>query len=136
MARWVQTGVAAKSPLTLAFASLLCLTVAVVLMRPLAAQDQTQAAATEATDDQGSGNLDAEALRVLVAPVAFYPDELLAIVLPASTMGLQVVQAQQLLDKRKTNASAQPGKDWDPAIIALLNYPDVIARMNADLDWT
>jgi hypothetical protein len=75
-------------------------------------------------------------LRALVAPVALYPDDLLALVLPASTSPFQIVQAQRFLDKQKQDPDLQPDTDWDPAVLALLNYPDVIAEMNADLDWT
>ena len=97
------------------------------------AQDTTEqeAAATDAPQ-----LLTPEELRVVVAPIAFYPDEVLAVVLPASTMGLQLVEAQRFLDKRKTDTSLQPNKDWDPSILALINYPDVVERLNADLDWT
>jgi hypothetical protein len=97
------------------------------------AQDTTEqeAAATDAEQ-----LLTPEELRVVVAPIAFYPDEILAIVLPASTTGLQLVEAQRFLDKHKSDASLQPDKDWDPSVIALINYPDVVERLNADLDWT
>ena len=74
-------------------------------------------------------------LEELVGRIALYPDDLLAIVLPASTQPLQVVQAAQLLERRKSDPSAQPAKSWDPSIIALLNYPEVVATMNSDLDW-
>jgi hypothetical protein len=77
-----------------------------------------------------------EDLRKLVAPVALYPDDLLAIVLPASTNPLQIVQAQRFLDKRKTDQKLQPNSEWDPSILALINYPEVVSKMNADLDWT
>jgi Protein of unknown function (DUF3300) len=97
------------------------------------AQDTTeqQAAATE-----GPQLLTPEELRVVVAPIAFYPDEVLAVVLPASTTGLQLVEAQRFLEKHKTDSSLQPDKDWDPSVVALINYPDVVERLNADLDWT
>ena len=90
-----------------------------------------EAAATDAAQP-----LTPEELRVIVAPIAFYPDDVLALVLPASTMGLQLVEAQRFLDKHKTDTSLQPNKDWDPSILALINYPDVVERLNADLDWT
>jgi hypothetical protein len=77
-----------------------------------------------------------EELRVVVAPIAFYPDDVLAVVLPASTTGLQLVEAQRFLEKRKSDSSLQPKEEWDPSVIALLNYPDVVDRLNADLDWT
>ena len=97
------------------------------------AQDTTEQE-TAATDV--AQPLTPEELRVIVAPIAFYPDEVLALVLPASTMGLQLVEAQRFLDKHKTDTSLQPDKDWDPSVLALINYPDVIERLNADLDWT
>ena len=99
----------------------------------VAAQEaETEEAALEADD----GLLSADELRVVVAPVAFYPDEILAVVLPASTTGIQLVQAQRFLEKTRSDASLQPNKDWDPSVLALINYPDVIDLLNADLDWT
>jgi hypothetical protein len=80
--------------------------------------------------------LSADELRALVAPVALYPDELLAIVLPAATNPLQVVEAQRFLDKQKADPNLQPDAEWDPAVLALLNYPEVVKQMNDDLDWT
>ena len=77
-----------------------------------------------------------EELRPLVAPIALYPDDLLAIVLPASTNPLQIVEAQRFLDKRKTDEQLQPNAEWDPSVLALLNYPEVIAKLNADPEWT
>jgi hypothetical protein len=69
----------------------------------------------------------------LVARVALYPDPLLAIVLPASTNALGIVQAQRFLDQ---NTGEQPPEDWDPAIVSLCNYPEVVQMMSDDLDWT
>jgi len=88
----------------------------------------------EATDAEQP--LSPEELRVIVAPIAFYPDDVLAVVLPASTTGLQLVEAQRFLEKRKTDTSLKPDDDWDPSVLALINYPDVVERLNADLDWT
>ena len=98
----------------------------------VAQEEDTQEAAVEADD----GLLSADELRVIVAPVAFYPDEVLAVVLPASTTGIQIVQAQRFLEKQAADSSLQPNPDWDPSVLALINYPDVIDLMNADLDWT
>jgi hypothetical protein len=80
-------------------------------------------------------NLTAAQLELLVGPVALYPDDLLALVLPASTQPLQVVDAQRFLEQRKTKPSLQPPKTWDPSVVALLNYPEALARMTADLTW-
>src|SRR4051812_37069696 len=102
---------------------------------------QDPAAEVMTADQGGAGSpgaaaLSADKLRALVAPVALYPDELLAIVLPAATNPLQVVGAQRFLDKQKADSSLQPDPEWDPAILALLNYPQVVKLMNDDLDWT
>ena len=101
---------------------------------PVFAQDET--AAVEPDAAAAPALLGPDELRKLVAPVVFYPDDLLAIVLPAATNPLQIVQAQRLLDKRKSDPKAQPDEEWDPSVLALLNYPEVIAKMNADLGWT
>jgi len=97
---------------------------------------QDNAAAQEAAVPPAAAPLGPDELRKLVAPIALYPDELLAVVLPASTSPLQIVQAQRYLDKRKADEKLQPDTEWDPSVLALLNYPEVVAKMNADLDWT
>lgn len=78
----------------------------------------------------------AEDLAHIVGPIALYPDDLVALVLPASTYPLQVVQAARLLEDRKSNPNLQPRDDWDDSVVALLNYPEVVALLNDDLDWT
>jgi hypothetical protein len=80
-------------------------------------------------------------LEKLLAPIALYPDALLAQVLPASAYPLQIVQAQRWLDKNKAAAakndfSAADAQSWDPSVKALLRFPTVIKKLNDDLDWT
>ncbi len=75
-------------------------------------------------------------LQELVGPIALYPDDLLAIVLPASTYPLQLVQAQRFLQDLEADPSLQPDEEWDDSVIALLNYPEVVELLNEDLDWT
>jgi hypothetical protein len=96
---------------------------ALVGARPAAAQDTLEIQSTEE-------------LRELVGPIALYPDDLVAIVLPASTYPLQVVQAARFLEDRERDSSLQPNDEWDDSIVALLNYPEVVELMNDDLDWT
>lgn len=96
----------------------------------------TATAAGDTPGDQASTLLTAEELNTLVAPVALYPDELLAVVLPACTNPLQVVEAQRFLEKQKSDPSLKPNEDWDPSVLALLNYPEVVKQMNDDLSWT
>jgi hypothetical protein len=75
-------------------------------------------------------------LQELVGPIALYPDDLLAIVLPASTYPLEIVQAARFLEDFERDNSLQPNDDWDDSVTALLNYPEVVELMNDDLDWT
>ena len=75
-------------------------------------------------------------LEKLVGPIALYPDDLVAIILPASTNPLQIVQADRFLEKRKKDPKAQVDDKWDDSVKALVNYPEVVKQMSADLDWT
>jgi hypothetical protein len=110
--------------LWLAFA-ILAIGAAAVAVRPAAAQNTpTLGVAT------------AEELQKVVGPIALYPDDLVAIVLPASTYPLQIVQAARFLEDRKRDSSLQPDEEWDDSIVALLNYPEVVQLLNDDLDWT
>lgn len=80
--------------------------------------------------------LTAAELAELVAPVALYPDDLLAIVLPASTFPLQVVLAARFLEARENEPDLKPDEEWDASIVALLNYPEVVTLLDYDLKWT
>ena len=78
----------------------------------------------------------AEELEKLVGPIALYPDDLVAIILPSATNPLQIVQADRFLEKRKTDPKAPIDDKWDDPVKTLLNYPDVVKKMSNDLDWT
>ncbi len=86
--------------------------------------------------DDGIVRLSQFELQELVGPIALYPDDLLAIVLPASAYPLQIVEAARFLEALETDATLQPDEDWDDSIVALINYPEIIALLNEDLDWT
>jgi hypothetical protein len=73
-------------------------------------------------------------LESLVAPIALYPDPLLAEVLVASTYPLEVVQAARWLETKPDPATVR-GKNWDASVIRLTAVPDVIAMMDQHLDW-
>ena len=80
-------------------------------------------------------------LEKLLAPIALYPDALLAQLLPASAYPLEIVQAQRWLDKNKAAVAKQDfsggdAQDWDPSVKALLRFPDVVRKLSDDLDWT
>jgi Protein of unknown function (DUF3300) len=88
-----------------------------------------------------SGILKPEQLEPLLAPIALYPDPLLAQVLMASTYPLEVVQAARW---SKANPKVS-GKDleqamlkqsWDASVKSLCSFPDTLAMMNEHLEWT
>ena len=62
--------------------------------------------------------LSASDLEVLVSRIALYPDDLLAIVLPASTYPLQLVQAERFLQDLKNDPELKPDESWDDSIVA------------------
>lgn len=74
-------------------------------------------------------------LESLVAPIALYPDPLLAQILPASTYPLQIVEAAKVV-KGEKDFSKIDGKDWDASVKAVARYPDVLKQMNTDIRWT
>jgi hypothetical protein len=102
---------------------------------PGIARAQEEAAVEEEAAPEAA-LLSPEEVEALVAPVAFYPDEVLAVTLPAATYPLDIVQAARFLEQQKATPDAQPNADWDPSVLALLNYPIVLSMMNEDLDWT
>jgi hypothetical protein len=75
-------------------------------------------------------------LEKLVGPIALYPDDLIAIVLPAATTPMEVVKAQRFLEKLKKDPKLQPDKSMPAPVRNLLNYPEIIGMMSQDLDWT
>ncbi|QFR35192.1 DUF3300 domain-containing protein [Ancylobacter sp. TS-1] len=82
-----------------------------------------------------------EEIRKLVSPYALYPDDLLAQLLPACAYPIEIVQAGRWLDKNKAavgkgDFSGIDAQSWSPQVKALARFPDVIARLNADLDAT
>jgi hypothetical protein len=83
----------------------------------------------------------ADQLTNLVAPIALYPDGLLSQVLVASTYPLEVVEAQQWLQRNPTLRGTQltdaaKQQSWDPSVQALVAFPDVLNRLNQDIRWT
>ena len=71
--------------------------------------------------DVANATWTAEALEELLAPIALYPDDLVAVILPASTSPLQIVQADRWLDKRKADPKLPIDDKWDDAVKTLLN---------------
>lgn len=91
---------------------------------------------TAPVGEDGIPRLSQADLQEMVGPIALYPDDLLAIVLPAAAYPLQIVEATRFLKALESDATLTPNDDWDDSIVALLNYPEVIELLNDDLDWT
>jgi hypothetical protein len=83
----------------------------------------------------------ADQLDSLVAPIALYPDPLLAQTLAASTYPLELMQLQQWLAKNpalkdKALADAVAKQPWDPSVQAMAALPDVVKWLADDIQWT
>ncbi|MCX7347457.1 MAG: DUF3300 domain-containing protein [Alphaproteobacteria bacterium] len=89
-----------------------------------------------AAAEQAPEPLSAEEMEILVARVALYPDELIAVITAASLYPVQIIEAQRFLDDSKTDKTLQPKSTWDGSVVSLLNYPEIIKMMSDDLDWT
>ncbi|PSH61562.1 DUF3300 domain-containing protein [Phyllobacterium sophorae] len=101
------------------------------------ASAQTQSAPeAAATATDAPTLLTADELETLVARIALYPDDLVALVLSATVNPLQIVQAARFIDQAKNKPDLKPDPAWDGSIISLLNYPTVLTMMNDDLAWT
>jgi hypothetical protein len=77
----------------------------------------------------------------LVAPIALYPDPLLGQVLAASSYPLELVEAQQWLQQNRNLSKTQVmdaarQQNWDPSVQALVAFPDVLAILDRDIQWT
>jgi Protein of unknown function (DUF3300) len=88
-----------------------------------------------------SAPLKPEELDALVAPIALYPDPLLAQVLMASTYPLEVVEAARWSKANpkvtgKDLEDAMLKQSWDASVKSLCSFPDTLAMMNDKLDWT
>ncbi len=85
---------------------------------------------------------DPQQLDALLAPVALYPDQLVTQLLMAATFPLQVVDAARWLEdpahkglKGDALTKALEPLTWDPSVKSLVPFPQVLAQMNANLDW-
>lgn len=114
----------------------LCGAIAALTHSKAVAQSSPQPAAS-----QSAAPLKPEQLEQLAAPIALYPDPLLAQVLMAATYPLEVVAAERWVTTNKTlkpeelKAQAEK-KGWDKSVVALVATPEVLKMMSDKLDWT
>src|SRR5215472_11985521 len=80
-------------------------------------------------------------LENLVAPIALYPDDLVAQILTASTYPIEVVEAERWLSahpnvRGDALQDAMQHEPWDASVKGLTAVPQVLSMMNDKLDWT
>ncbi len=111
------------------------------VLLPCGAAAQTTPSATPPPASATEGTLKPEQLDAIVAPIALYPDNLLAQVLMASTYPLEVVQAERWAAEHKglegdALKQAIEKLTWDDSVKSLLATPSVLTMMSKKLDWT
>ena len=111
-----------------------------ILLSPiqLRASPQSQAAGQ---NQPPAAQLTPEQLQEIVAPIALYPDALVAQILAASAYPTQIVEAGRFLQQNPNLKDAALGaevdkQDWDPSVKALTQFPSVLADMDKNLSWT
>jgi len=100
--------------------------------------EQSQAPPPEQPENS---QLDQQQLEQLLAPIALYPDALVAQILAASAYPTEIVEAERFLEQNPNLKGKDLGdqvnqQDWDPSVKALTQYPSVLENMNKDLSWT
>jgi hypothetical protein len=102
---------------------------------PSPTQPASPSAATPSPPPASPPKRSAAELEKLVAPIALYPDPLLATLLPASVYPLEIVQAARFVADTNNLAKldAQP---WDKSVKAVARVPDAIQKLNDDISWT
>jgi len=118
------------------------ITVALLVgLMPAWAQQPPPPATASASAAAPAASVSQEELDKLLAPIALYPDALVAQVLMASTFPLEIVEAARWSKanpsvKDKALEDAMQKQAWDPAVKSLTSVPQVLQQMNDKLDWT
>ncbi len=95
----------------------------------------------EAADAAPYAKMSKEQLDRIVAPIALYPDALVAQILSACTFPAQITDADTWLQTHPGLSNEDVGKEvdqqpWDPSVKALVQYPSVLANLSKNLGWT
>jgi hypothetical protein len=121
--------------------SVLCVILSAAGELPCVAQSTQSTTGTASATGATATKISSDQLDSLVAPIALYPDPLLAQTLAASTYPLEIVQLQQWLQKHtdlkdKALADAVAKQPWDPSVQSMAGLPDVVKRLADDIQWT
>ena len=114
-------------------ARLLLLVVGCFFASPLSAQIASQPVPPPVQLD--SQKLTMAELSQLLAPIALYPDALIALILPASTVPSDVVLGARFVKANGDPANVE-NKPWDESVKSLSRYPDVLTWLDENLEWT
>jgi hypothetical protein len=111
---------------------------------PVASQDQVPPPGGQSPQDGQAppyAQQTPEQLQRLVAPIALYPDSLVAQILAAATFPEQVVEADRWVQTHPDLKGEALGKEvdtkpWDPSVKALTGFPSVLGNMDKNISWT
>jgi hypothetical protein len=114
--------------------------IAIVCVASLQWSSPLVLAQEETTTTEEAPKIPNDQLDSLVAPIALYPDAMLAQTLAASTYPLEVMQLDQWMDKNKNLkdkalADAVAKQPWDPSVQSMAAFPDVVQRMAENIQW-
>jgi hypothetical protein len=115
--------------------------IALVMANGPTAIAQAPAPAAAPAADNRTPPFKKEELEALLAPIALYPDALIAQIFMASTYPLEVVEAARWSKehpevKGDAVAGAVESQPWDPSVKSLCAFPEVLKNMNEKIDWT
>lgn len=117
-------------------------TVMFILPSGIRAEDAVQPQqAEDAAQQQQTEAFKKEELAQMLAPIALYPDSLIATMLMASTYPIEVVEAERWLRQNANLKGDELDKalldmEWDPSVKSLCHYPDILFSMSDKLDQT
>jgi hypothetical protein len=119
----------------------LIVVVATIPDGPLAQAQQGGPDQSAPSNSEQGAPLSADELQSLVAPIALYPDALVAQILGAATFPDQVAAADAWLQQNKNLTGnnlmqAVDGQQWDPSVKALTQFPSVLDNLAKNLSWT
>lgn len=77
-----------------------------------------------------------EQLDQLLAPIAIYPDALIALILPASTVPTDIVLAARYLRDNGDSLAHIESRAWDDSVKSLARYPELLKWLDENLTWT
>jgi hypothetical protein len=112
-----------------------------VQQQPVDQSQSDQAQANQQSQGQAYVAQTPEQLQQLVAPIALYPDSLVAQILAATTFPAEIVEADRYIQanpnlKGDDLAKAVDQQNWDPSVKALTAFPSVLGNMDKNISWT